>query len=50
MQKKGYLIECGALDGEIRSNAFFIEQYFDWEGVLINANPRGTWERYRKIN
>jgi len=40
MQKKGFFIECGALDGEIRSNTLFMEQYLDWEGVLIEANPK----------
>lgn len=45
MQKKGFFIECGALDGEIRSNTLFMEQNLDWEGVLIEADP----ENYRKL-
>lgn len=45
MQEKGFFIECGALDGEIRSNTLFMEQNLGWEGVLIEADP----ENFEKV-
>ena len=32
-------IECGALDGETRSNSLFLEMQNDWRGILIEADP-----------
>jgi len=39
-KRKGFFIECGALDGEIRSNTLFMEQNLDWEGILIEGDPQ----------
>lgn len=39
-KRRGFFIECGALDGEIRSNTLFMEQNLDWEGVLIEGDPQ----------
>ena len=38
-QKKGFFIECGALDGETRSNTLYMERNLDWEGILIEGDP-----------
>lgn len=35
----GFFIECGAYDGEIRSNTLFLERYLNWSGLLIEADP-----------
>ncbi|KAL4084838.1 hypothetical protein QTP88_027722 [Uroleucon formosanum] len=35
----GFFIECGALDGETRSNTLFFERYYGWIGLLIEADP-----------
>jgi len=35
----GHFIECGALDGETRSNSLFLEMENDWQGILIEADP-----------
>jgi len=39
-KRKGFFVECGALDGEIRSNTLFMEQNLDWEGILIEGDPQ----------
>ena len=38
-QKNGFFIECGALDGETRSNTLILEEELDWSGILIDADP-----------
>ncbi|XP_076065895.1 protein Star-like isoform X2 [Oratosquilla oratoria] len=35
----GFFIECGALDGEVRSNTLFFERDRGWKGILIEADP-----------
>ncbi|CAL8095424.1 unnamed protein product [Orchesella dallaii] len=35
----GYFVECGALDGETRSNTLFMEQHLGWKGLLIEGDP-----------
>jgi hypothetical protein len=39
-QENGFFVECGALDGELRSNTLFMERTLGWEGVLIEADPK----------
>lgn len=38
-KKKGFFIECGAYDGESRSNTLFLERFKEWSGLLIEADP-----------
>jgi len=38
-KRNGFFIECGALDGETRSNTLYMERYLDWTGLLIEADP-----------
>ena len=38
--KSGYFIEIGANDGFDLSNTIYLEKYFGWDGMLIEANPR----------
>lgn len=38
-KKNGFFIECGAYDGEIRSNTLFLERFNGWSGLLIEADP-----------
>ena len=39
-QHHGTFVECGALDGETRSNSLFLEMELDWSGILIEADPK----------
>ena len=39
MQRNGFFIECGAFDGETRSNTLMLERELDWSGVLIEGDP-----------
>ncbi|XP_042205019.1 uncharacterized protein LOC121854415 [Homarus americanus] len=39
-QKGGFFVECGALDGETRSNTLVFEKRFGWHGVLIEGDPK----------
>jgi len=50
-KRKGFFIECGALDGEIRSNTLFMEQNLGWEGILIEGDPqnfKSVLKKHRK--
>ncbi|XP_022187984.1 protein Star isoform X2 [Nilaparvata lugens] len=38
-KKNGFFIECGALDGEVRSNTLNFERFHNWTGLLIEADP-----------
>jgi len=38
LQKNGFFIECGALDGLWLSNTFYFERLLGWKGVLIEAD------------
>ncbi|XP_054257006.1 protein Star-like [Macrosteles quadrilineatus] len=38
-KRNGFFIECGALDGETRSNTLYLERFLDWTGLLIEADP-----------
>uniref|UniRef100_A0A8D8RJD1 Protein Star n=1 Tax=Cacopsylla melanoneura TaxID=428564 RepID=A0A8D8RJD1_9HEMI len=46
--KNGFFIECGALDGETRSNTLFMERYLDWSGLLIEADPLNFYDMLKK--
>ncbi|XP_034952296.1 uncharacterized protein [Chelonus insularis] len=35
----GFFIECGAYDGETRSNTLNLERFYNWTGILIEADP-----------
>jgi len=37
--QNGFFIECGALDGELRSNTLYFERNKKWSGLLIEADP-----------
>ncbi|KAG7166017.1 Star-like 5 [Homarus americanus] len=50
-QRNGFYVECGALDGEIRSNTLFFERKRGWNGILIEADPKNfnqMTEKHRK--
>ncbi|TRY76846.1 hypothetical protein TCAL_06874 [Tigriopus californicus] len=36
----GFFIECGALDGETRSNTLSLERDLQWTGILIEGDPK----------
>jgi len=38
-KRHGFFVECGALDGETRSNTLYMERVLEWEGLLIEADP-----------
>ncbi|PNF23080.1 hypothetical protein B7P43_G09128 [Cryptotermes secundus] len=38
-QKEGFFVECGALDGETRSNTLHFERHLNWSGLLVEADP-----------
>lgn len=35
----GFFVECGAYDGETRSNTLVLERFLSWTGLLIEADP-----------
>lgn len=39
LQQNGFFIECGAYDGETRSNTLYLERFRGWSGLLIEADP-----------
>ncbi|XP_050423715.1 uncharacterized protein LOC126835279 isoform X2 [Adelges cooleyi] len=47
-KKGGFFIECGALDGETRSNTLYFERFFGWNGLLIEADPLNFAKMLRK--
>ncbi|KAK2154425.1 hypothetical protein LSH36_269g08057 [Paralvinella palmiformis] len=36
----GFFIECGAADGTFNSNSLMFETYHNWDGILIEGNPK----------
>lgn len=44
----GFFVECGALDGETRSNTLFMERYLGWQGILIEADPINFQEMMKR--
>lgn len=47
-KKNGFFIECGALDGEIRSNTLNFERFHGWTGLLIEADPLNYADMLKK--
>lgn len=45
----GFFIECGALDGETRSNTLYMERHLGWTGLLVEASP-SNYEKMKKKN
>jgi len=39
LQRGGFFVECGALDGERSSNTLYLERDLGWTGLLIEADP-----------
>ncbi|XP_037077368.1 uncharacterized protein LOC119098518 [Pollicipes pollicipes] len=35
----GTFVECGALDGETRSNTLYMERWLGWRGLLVEPDP-----------
>ncbi|XP_014483958.1 PREDICTED: uncharacterized protein LOC106749229 isoform X2 [Dinoponera quadriceps] len=48
LQKNGFFIECGAYDGETRSNTLYLERFKGWSGLLIEADPINFAKMLRK--
>lgn len=44
-KEHGFFVECGALDGELRSNTLMLERLRKWNGLLIEADP----DNYRML-
>ncbi|XP_076169651.1 uncharacterized protein LOC143147854 isoform X2 [Ptiloglossa arizonensis] len=38
-KKNGFFVECGAYDGEMRSNTLVLERKLGWNGLLVEADP-----------
>ncbi|XP_068965378.1 uncharacterized protein [Bombus flavifrons] len=47
-KKNGFFVECGAYDGETRSNTLVLERYLDWNGLLVEADPLNFSKMLRK--
>ena len=39
VQRNGFYVECGGMDGEFLSNSLFFERERGWKGLLIEADP-----------
>ncbi|XP_050523899.1 uncharacterized protein LOC126895745 [Daktulosphaira vitifoliae] len=46
--KGGFFVECGALDGETRSNTLYFERFHGWTGLLIEADPLNFAQMLKK--
>ncbi|XP_043248770.1 uncharacterized protein LOC122395349 [Colletes gigas] len=38
-KRNGFFVECGAYDGETRSNTLVLERQLGWTGLLVEADP-----------
>jgi FkbM family methyltransferase len=39
-KRDGFFLEVGGHDGVENSNTYLLEKRFDWDGVIVEANPR----------
>jgi FkbM family methyltransferase len=39
LDRPGYFIEAGAVDGYFESNTYFLETFHGWSGILIEPSP-----------
>ena len=39
LQKNGFFVESGTLDGEVTSNTLYLENALGWGGLLIEMDP-----------
>lgn len=49
--RDGFFIECGALDGETRSNTLVFEKTLGWKGLIIEGDPKNyemVLQKHRK--
>ena len=47
-RRDGFFIECGAADGQRNSNTLYLELFYNWTGLLIEANPKYFTELLEK--
>ncbi|KAF2356270.1 Methyltransferase FkbM [Trinorchestia longiramus] len=50
--RDGFFIECGALDGETRSNSLVFEKKLGWKGLLVEGDPKNykmVVQKHRKV-
>ncbi|XP_072014519.1 protein Star-like [Amphiura filiformis] len=47
-KRNGFFVECGAFDGEGRSNSLFFERELGWQGLLIEADPANYYELLKR--
>jgi len=38
-RRQGFFVECGAADGQHKSNSLYLELFMNWTGILIEAEP-----------
>ncbi|KAK2141270.1 hypothetical protein LSH36_1131g00010 [Paralvinella palmiformis] len=39
-RRDGFFVECGAADGQLKSNSLYLELFMNWTGLLIEADRR----------
>jgi FkbM family methyltransferase len=39
-KKKGYFVECGGMDGITNSSTYILEKFYDWDGIVVEADRR----------
>lgn len=47
-KKNGFFVECGAYDGETRSNTLVLERFLGWTGLLVEADPKNFKKMLQK--
>ena len=38
-RRQGFFVECGAADGQHKSNSLYLELFMNWTGIMIEAEP-----------